>query len=412
MGWLSDLWNKITGYIASAIRATIFYIQKTIELAKVIINIWKYKLRMKIAGWLQDDTATIILAIALVAIAIFASLVKQSAWFTKLMVSIQVAKADFKNREQSIEGILAFQMAYAVHRLSLVFFPQYQKMIGDLRVSVSAFMEVIGEPVRTASILLESGRALVYAGYTLAGMEDNFKEAAWLSGVQTWLEQTGERIGRYTRNPELIFHDIWMEVIQPNLEIPNKAMSTIYTTLHGLSNNAITFTDNLDNFRQRLDDFTEAMPDEIQALVESRLSPVTDRLDEVLDEVLIPLTDKVDEGFAVIDQMVLDNEIKIVKLAGKIDDPTYLLELINKLSGDRRDTALKLFALLVMEKEYIAKQRVFDIIDAEYEAAMKLQKERLAEPIADKVTTVERADFSVLIGQIKYSKDSWFVGEH
>lgn len=412
MGWLSDLWKKIVSHIASAIRATIYYIQKVIELARVIINIAKYKIRMKIAGWLQDDTATILLCIAIVVGAIFLSLVGHSAWFVALLVKIRVMKADFKNREQSIEGIIAFQVAYATHRISLVFFPEYQKMIGDLRVSVSAFMEVIGEPVRTASILLESGRALVYAGYTLVGMEDNYKEAVWLSGVQTWLNQTGQRIGRYTRNPELIFQDIWDEVIQPNLEIPNTAMGTIYTTLHNLSDGAVRFTDNLDTFRNRLDDFTEAMPEEIQALVESRLSPVTDKVDMILDDYLIPYTEKTDAAFSIIDGIILDNENKIVKLAEKTDDPLYLLELIDKLSGDIRESALRLLSLLTAEKEYREKGKVFAIIDREYSAEMKLQEKRIKEAIIEHIPISIQPGRSVKISDVTFSKDSWFVGEH
>jgi len=412
MGWLSDLWTKITSFVADVVRRTIFFIQKTIEDVTVAINKLKYKIRMKIAGWLEDDTATFILAIFLVTAAIFAVLVKRSAWFTKLIGKINIARADFKNREQSIAGIIAFQLTYATHKIHMVFFPQYRKMIGDLRVSISAFMDAIGEPVRTASILLESGRALVYAGYTMAGMEDNFKEGAWLGGVQTWLNQTGQRIERYTRNPEYIFEDIWLEVIQPNLEIPSKAMSTIYSTLHGLSNGAVKFTTNLDNFRDRLDDFTAAMPEEIRTLVESRLSPVTDKLDYILDEKLIPLTEKVDMGFSVIDKMMLDNESKIMRVAQKTDNPLYLLELINRLSGSRREQAIKLLSLLAQEKEYINKKRVFDIIDAEYSAAMKLQKDRIMETPSELILIPEMPDRSVSVLQIKYSKDSWFVGEH
>jgi len=412
MGWLSDLWSKIISWIAGFVRGAISQITKWIEDARVAINLLKYKIRMKIAGWLQDDTATILMIFGIVAAAIVGFLVGRAPWFLKMVANFKLARVEFKNKLGSIAQIMGFQVAYAVHRLSMVFFPEYQKMISDLHASVSAFMEVIGEPMRTASILLESGRALVYASYTLVGMEDNFKEASWLSGVQTWLNQAGQRIERYTRNPELIMHDIWMDVVQPNLAPANEAMGTVYSTLHNLSDKAITFTDNLDDFRKRLDDFTAAMPDEIRTLVESRLSPVTDKLDWILDEKLIPLTDKVGEGFAVVDKMILENETKILKLAQKTDDPLYLLELIDKLSGDRKEYALTLLLLLTKEKEYQGKVEYNNIVAGKYNAHMIEVDKKYEEPIKLTIPIVERPDLSVLIGQIKYTKDSWFVGEY
>lgn len=412
MGWLSDLWQNITSWIADFIRRSLSTLTKWIDNARVAIAKFKYKLRMTIAGWIQDDTSLLLLSLAAIVSIVLASIVGNMPFVAKLLTAYQSMKDNLKNRMGNIAGILAFQVGLATHRIALIFFPEYQKMIVDLHSSVSAFMDVIGEPIRTASLLLENARTLVYASYTLLGVEDDYKEAQWIGSTQEWVNKLADRIERYTRNPELIMQDIWLEVVQPNLADANGAVSTIYSTLNMLSNKALLFTDNLDNFRVALDDFTGAMPEEIKNAVEKRIAPYTDRLDYVLDEKLIPFTEKTEAVFGVINEIIDDNQRKIIVLAERTTNPLYLLELIDRLSGERRDQAIKLLALLTLEKENSIHKKYASVTDMQFNDYRDRLVEKLKEPISPEVEPVIIPDRPINILQIKYSKESWFVGEH
>ena len=412
MAWYTNLWSKIVEWISDFIRRSLTTITGWIEDARVAIAKFKYKLRMTIAGWIADDTSLVLLTFGAIVAIVLGVIIGSLPFVTKLIASFAVLKDNFKAKLGNILGIMQFQTALAVHRISLILFPEYQKMIRDLHASISSFMDVIGEPFRTASLLLENARTLVYASYTLVGVSDDDKEIAWLDKTQKWVDKTKDRIERYTRNPELIAQDIWMEVVMPNLADGNEAIGTIYSTLNELSNKALQFTDNLDNFRIALDGFTGAMPEEIKNALEIKIAPITDRLDWILDEKLIPFTEKTEAVFDVIDQLIIDNENKIVVLAEKTDDPLYLLELINKLSGDRRDQVLKLLFLLTKEKEYDLKKEYDSVIEDKYSVYKEDLNKRAKKPIELKTPPVIVQDRSIDVLQLKYSKESWFVGEY
>ena len=216
LGWAFGIvFTGLADIIRAEIQAMIQWIADKIHDITVAIEELKFHLSQELSSFYNTTfgfwSILIAAAVSVVALPAIVTAAMAEASKTGLIAFINSTAA-------SVESWQGWQVVNAVveaNRIAQVLFSSYDAIWQGIYSDVSSISLDIGYSVSTISNLIASTRALLVTTYTIMGADTNTAELTALANMSTYLQGLSDNFDRYAQNPQLIWDDLWNNVILP-----------------------------------------------------------------------------------------------------------------------------------------------------------------------------------------------------
>jgi len=413
MGWLSDLWDNVTGWIHDKIvEPFVDWVKQLIEDTRAWIKIWKHEMRSILAEWLQNDWVFLAAIAGAVALAFYFPAIKE--WVGKLSISI-LLKAAWEDVKEGFAEILDFIHIIeldTINTILKVLWPDYRQAMGELATVTSALAEELGEGSGYihAAFSVVHGLALVENAFV--GTDPKLAEMQAFEETSEGLARVSDKFREYAYNPGLIMSDIINDFYLPRAENIRIAQQDTLKSVRENRDNVVAVNTALHIFEGRLTHFIEVTPDELKEIVTERLQPIAEALGDalfVMDTEIMPRINGIIDALdlqAERQQTINDN------ILARISDPYQLLLQAEFMRDEDREAL----------EEYIGEleSRAADREQIEAKAALDAAAAAMIEATKDRyveAAPVEQPRRTALSFETPGIPDtgaipSWFVGEY
>lgn len=418
MGWIKDAFNwvgdqidKITDWIREQLEKAQQWLIESINWLSEEIRVWRYRFRKAIAEWLENPFLFWLSIITVVGLAIYAPQLAALLVKSKIFTTIKKIIADIKELGGKLLLKINYIQLLAIHKVGLIFFPDYQDFWGKLDEAFAGLAEEIQVGVGTLNTMMIATRNLYYSTYSMLGYNSDMIESSFYTDATAWTAKVNKNIEKYIRDPQAIFTDLQNELVFPLLEQQSIHGEEQATYLLEQNKKIQDFIEKTDLVRLDLNAWVAGLPDEIESVVNKHIGKGLAAINDFYTEKLLPMADKFDRAAAVIDET-----IKQVKDAMEINakrDSDLMTAVRRALFGG----ALETIENRKMLSSLLGKIMLSDAESFE-DATLLIDMGRHYKPNEDKTGTIYKPSTgSSLSGKldlsnIAYASGGWFIGEY
>lgn len=317
MGWLSDLWTNITKYISDKIVGTIAAATEMLDRLRVSWIVFKHRMRLKIAGWLEDDTNLVIAILSIVAVTILvvknATLIMNSAF----VLGIKALLEAVRNGTGNILALAQYQVLLVVHQVSMALFEPYRLLMQDFYTALAAMSAELAQDAEFVNLAFRAAQGVYVSSYAMLGVPMPVAEEEFLKDMGAWTERFERRFRKYAKDPEQIFIDIDAEIVGPAVADGSTGIAALYKSVSDITDDVNDFVTRMDNLRGSVDTFIDTLPDEINTVVAPKWEGITAKYDGIMDEYVRPTLDAVNDSIDIIDAAIKRNDVKIAAIEAR-----------------------------------------------------------------------------------------------
>jgi hypothetical protein len=408
MGILSD----ILVWLATKVRDLVTAILAAVTKVSNEVKIARLQIRDFIAQIVEVDILFLAYMVWSVGVTImtagFSAAV--AAWWVESQIKLNLEA--FITKLQLTNIALRLEQLQLLSEIAQLFLPQYRAIVQDVYKALAGISKIIYEETNDMSSWMLASRNVCYSAIVMMGGDPDTSEMLSYLAQDPWITKVNKRYRRYVENPYLIMEDLREEIIKPVLAPISAENQERLVRFE----NAYTWTqenvDNIRNLNDSIRQWIDVHPDDIKAEMDKRIGAVTVWVDGVLDVFEEKILTPVGESIALINERIEENNARMDRLLAQFPDLKNLIYDFYSLDpSDRQDAINMLRQLLDKELSY-AKQAYREDLSNRYTDFKKDLFLRLGELIETEPTEFEVRDIAVRIPDVKYSTDSWFVGEY
>jgi hypothetical protein len=187
------------------------------------------------------------------------------------------------------------------HRILRTLFPQYRQIFEALTNAAAGVSQQLGLSLEFLPLLLMNAQAVAVSAAELVGVTPDEARMEFLSTSADWLNKLKNRFNKYAKRPAAILEDISNTIIRNSEQNAFTDMSTIRRDLDGNILKVRDFTTNLGNLTDDIGTLIEDLPDTVSEHLDAWWAPISASINLVIDDVIAPVLDKIDEVEALLD---------------------------------------------------------------------------------------------------------------
>ena len=283
MGWISDIWDKITNWVRNLVQNALAWIVGKIEDFTVWLKVTRHKFNIWLADFASTTLGFWLTLGGAVVIVLGLVFVTRSGWMAKAKLVVNAFLLKIKVTVGSILGVLKYSEIYSLNEIAKILIPNYRSMWEAFYKAMGALAEEIGLGVGTITAFLRNANNVILSTYTAIGYTPDEAEVIYMRDSNEFFSKVDGRFSQYARNPESILTDINNEIVRPHLLAQGEKDYKLALILNDVADKVIETDANIQVVENNLKSLIEDLPDEIDAAISDRTDEFFNTIDEFRD---------------------------------------------------------------------------------------------------------------------------------
>jgi len=284
MGWLSDAWDNVTGFINDYIwEPVVTFFTDAIDDMKYYVRMVRHEMNQKFAKWLKNDIFFMAFVAALVLLVIFSGKIKAFFKLTKFYTLTQDLVARIKEGTITLRRLNLIIDLKLLHQISKVFFENYRETMLAFSEAVSQLCSELGEGSAYLHAYFASLRGIKMGSAAILGLPLEAAEASWYNDTTEFLEKANFHFRLYAKDPGRLYYDFvdWQlrnayDTYRDASQVQVDEIRNNHERVTEVDNGLIQVTENLEMFIAN-------MPAEVEAAFREQIGPFQDELNRIAE---------------------------------------------------------------------------------------------------------------------------------